>query len=482
MIRTFAFSLFLCLLSSLFSFTTTAQEYNSYDISKYYTPDIVRNQLDLTFSSAGSFNSSSNNSFNISTDNAIDGYLRSAFINYVNTRKMIRTINASLGFRGSSNGSDDLTSQLKFQSGNFDNGAGIGASYQLFNNANQFISFGGNFNYDYSSGHSDKTNTLNKADRTNSNRFYTSLYAYIGAGVGRIEIVTDAQQAIYMIDAFAKNKILSNVLSSNEIFSLSQEISRIKNKRFLDSRLHLIDEVSQVDSFFVANKLINKYDAKYFTTLYDSWLYGDKFERKSGSALELRFSPNMSMNNSYAKNTYAIITDSLSESKDYFSNSQYNLYLSYNYEKPDHQKWQHSVNAMVSFASTNYHSLSQDMVLNSTNNSSSESKIANALVSYKLGFYPDTRTNIFAQVSQNAEYNIYAASTFNGNIQVFNPNTLSLNSSLDCGMYYYFSPQLRLSATLNFSNVHNIQFTSGSSSFSNNLSSNFSVGVNYSIF
>ncbi len=480
--RTFVFSLFLCLLSSLFSFTTIAQEYKDFDISRYYTPDIVRNQLDVTFSGAGSLSNSTNNSFNGSNDNDVNAYLSSAFINYVNTRKMIRTINAGLGLRGYSNVSNDLTNPLKSQSGNFDNGAGIGASYQFFNKTNQFLSFGGNINYDYFSGYSNKTNNLNQADRANSNRFYTNLYAYIGAGVGRIEIVTDAQQAIYMIDAFEKNRILSRDLSSNEIFKLSQEISRIKNKRFLDSRLHLIDEVSRVDSFFVANKLIYKSDAKYFTTLYDIWLYGDKFERKSGSALELRFSPNMSINNSYAKNIYTILTDSLSETKDYFSSSQYNIYLSYNYEKPDHQKWQHSVNAMLGFASSSYTASSHDIVLSSTNNSSTETKMTNASVGYKLGFYPDTRTNIFAQIDQNAEYNIYAASTVNGNNQVSNLNTLVLNSSLNCGMYYYFSPQLRLSAVLNFSNVHNIQFTSRSSSASNILSSNFSVGANYSFF
>ena len=459
----------------------TAQDYKNFDLSKFYTPDIVRNQLDIVGSSDGWLNSSSNSNVNISSDNAIKGNLSATFSNYVSTRKLIRTINGGIGLGGNAAGNNDFFSIIKQQSGGFSNSGGIGTSYQLFNNAIQFLSFGGNLNYGYNSWYSNKTNNINNADRSTNNSFNGRLYLYAGAGIGRIEIVTDAQQAIYLIDAFSKNKILNRDLSSNEIFSLSQEISRLKNKRFLDSRLHLIDEVSHIDSFLIANNLITKSDARYFTTLYDIWLYGDKFERKSGSSLELRLSPNINFNNSYSKNSYQISNDSNSEVKGNSSSSYYNLSLNYQYEKPVNQKWQHSINASMAIVIANYIDASQDLIANMTTNNSNETKNASASASYKLGFYPNTRTNIFAQVSEYLGYNFSASSIFNGITQSY-LNTLSTNTSLNCGMYYYFSPQLQLSAALTLLNGHDIQYNTGNPYVLNGFSSTFSVGINYSFF
>ena len=39
----YIFSLCLCFLCTTFSFRLSAQEYNNFDLNKYYTPDIVRN-------------------------------------------------------------------------------------------------------------------------------------------------------------------------------------------------------------------------------------------------------------------------------------------------------------------------------------------------------------------------------------------------------------------------------------------------------
>lgn len=460
----------------------SAQEYKTFDLAKYYTPDIVRNQLDVAGSSAGLLNSSSTSSINISNNNAINYNLNSTFSNYVSTRKMIRTINAGLGFRGSAGSNQDFQVAINQQSGSFDNSAGIGTSYQLFNKTSQFLSFGGNINYIYYSTFSNKTNNLNKADRVNDNGFSGNINLYVGIGIGRIETVTDAQQAIYLIEAFAKNKRLSRDLSTNEIFSLSQEISRVKNKRFLDFRLHLIDEVSKVDSFFVANNLINKTDANYFTTLYDIWLYGDKFERKSGSTLELRLSPTLNANNSYTKKSQEIYIDSLYESKGNSLFSSPNLSLSYQYEKPFNQKWQQSVNASLVVEFTNFKYTSENLIVNTTINNSNNTKTARAYASYKLGFYPNTRTNIFAQISQNFGYNFYASQIYNDITLESVQKALSSTTSLNCGTNYYFSPQLRLSATLNIQNGLQIQYIPGNTYGTNGLTSNFSVGVNYSFF
>lgn len=474
--KTFITSFIFCFFCGVLSFNASAQEYK-YDISKYYTPDIVRNQLDLSVSSSGSLNST----LNTSNDNAINGNLNANFSNYVNTRKLIRTINANLLLNGSASSENNLTTGINQQSGHFYNSAGVGTTYQLFNPTNKFLSFGGNINYGYNIS-SNKIDSLNKADIVKYNLLSSNLNLYIGVGFGRIENVTDAQQAIYLLEAFSKNNVLGRDLSNNEIFNLSQEISRIKNKRFLDARLHLIDEVSHVDSFLVANNLIKKSDANYFTTLYDIWLYGDRFERKSGQSIELRFTPNIRFDNSYSKIAYEFTNHSDLEGKGNSLYSNYNISLIYNFEKPFNQKWQHSVNASLNGVLNNSSYTSTSILpLNNESKSAYNSKYANANASYKLGYYPNTRTNIYAQINQAVEYDFYTSSTINGNQQVNNEKILSSNTSLDFGTYYYFSPQLRLSANLNLSNNHQVYYNS-SYPVSNVLNGQFSVGANYSFF
>jgi hypothetical protein len=467
----------LCFLVAFIS-NLSAQEYKTFDLSKYYTPDIVRNQLDLSGSSYGYFKST----LNSSKYNSINGNLSATFTNYLSTRKMIRTINAGLGLGGNGESSNDLTTEINTKSGNFNNTANLGTSYQLFNASRQFLSFGGNINYGYSSFFSDQTDSLKRTDTYKSNRLSAKLDLYIGAGIGRIETVTDAQQTIYLIEAFTKNNILDRDLSSKEIFSLSQEISRTKNKRFLDARLRLMDEVTHVDSFFVANNLIKKSDAKYFTTLYDIWLYGDKFERKAGQSIEFRFAPTVTTDNFYNKNTYEISTNTVSETKNNHLNTNYILSLIYSYEKPFDQKWQHSINALLAGTLSNFDYTEKYLSpVNNEYRSTSSSKYAEANASYKLGFYPNTRTNIYAQIIQQVGYSFDYSSTYDGNTYVNNARILSFSTNLNLGTYYYFSPQLRLSANLNLSNNHRLYYNYSYPVF-NEFNNSFSVGANYSFF
>ena len=456
--KTFISGFILCFIGT-FSMSSIAQEYKNFDLSKYYTPDIVRNQLDVSGSSNGSFNSSLDHS----SGNYINGNLNAAFSNYKSTRKLIRTINANISLSGITGNGNDLTTGTNRQNGDFNNSAGFGTSYQLFNTSKQFLSFGGNINYGYASEYSNQTDSLKKADTYKHYSLNAGLNAYIGVGIGRIENVTDAQQAVYLLEAFTKNNVLDRDLSTNEIFSLSQEISRIKNKRFLDARLHLMDEVSHVDSFFVANNLIKKSDANYFTNLYDIWLYGDRFERKAGQSFEIRFTPSATLYNYYYKTTYEISNNTNLENENSNLIATYNLALIYNYEKPVNQKWQHSINATLVGVF-------------------SDQRYTKANASYRLGFYPNTRTNLYAQISQNIEYNFYGSPTINGYTYPVNIKKFSSDTYLALGTYYYFSPQLRLTAAINLMKQHQIGYITGISQTSNTLNSNFSVGVNYSFF
>ena len=135
---------------------------------------------------------------------------------------------------------------------------------------------------------SEKSNTVS---RQSDSQFRAGVSPAIGWG--RIEDVTDARQTIYIIDALRENGVLNRDLSVQEMFEFSQLISSVKNKRFLDSRLHLIDELTTVDNYLKNKGVIADGGAAYFANLNDMWQYGALFERKSGYEVTFNANPGL---------------------------------------------------------------------------------------------------------------------------------------------------------------------------------------------
>ena len=268
----YIFSLCLCFLCTTSFFRLSAQEYNNFDLNKYYTPDIVRNALDFGMSINDNFNSQSSSSDTISS-NYLRWYFNPTFSRYKDTRKRVTTL--SVG--GTTNGSSQQSSNL-YRSRYSDNDATINYKTSFYNKKNNFLTFNASGNYTDNSSDINQKNDAGEITLENynkSNRW--NLRASIGIGKGRIEQVTDARQAVYILDELSKRGKLTKTLSDIEIFNFAQTISKVKNKRFLDARLHRIDEITTVDSFLVKNNYLTSQDAGYFSTLYDFWEYGDLY-------------------------------------------------------------------------------------------------------------------------------------------------------------------------------------------------------------
>ncbi|MDR0295054.1 MAG: hypothetical protein LBH91_02530, partial [Prevotellaceae bacterium] len=306
-------------------------EYINFDISKYITPDIVRNQLDINFNF---------NSYNLRTDysesnrdnkyesSSYTGNISSYFSHYVNTRKKISSLTVDLSFGG------NYYSYKDKQTNNLITIDEESSSYQLNPSLDLswlnkwyfskliFLDYGinGTISYNF------KQNKIkNQSEDSKQKDFSLNISPQVGIGYGRIENVQDARQAVYIADALSKRKVLTRNLSNDELFELSQIISTVKNKRFLDSRLHLIDEITSVDSFFVNNKLLTDNGVAYFTTLYDMWNYGALFSRKSGYEISLVARPYFGCQN--IENTY--------ETRDVIQKStRHIINLDFSYEKP----------------------------------------------------------------------------------------------------------------------------------------------------
>ena len=444
--QTFITGFILCFFLAVLSFNTSAQEYK-YDLNKYYTPDIVRNQLDLNFNSVGGFSnqlyrrdSLPNNTQNL---NNLNGVLGSSYQTYKNTRKNVSTFNIDLNLRGQFNNSDYKPSNDSFLATQSTTNLNIGYNVWLYNPKKQFLSFTihGNISEDGNMNHTTHLSVKTKAGNQNFDGF---LRASIGVGFGRIESVEDARQAIYILDELSKKKVLTRQLSDDEIFQFAQQISRVKNKRFLDSRLHLIDEITSVDSFFVSNHLLTNSDASYFTTLYDYWQYGALNSRKSGHEFAMSLSPAVSLS---SDNRLSI--DSLIWAHGYNNNISGEFSITYNYEKPVSLNWQHSGSVSLRCNTTRY----EQSILPDINNTLDIRKYTyyNAYLSgsYYISYYPNTRTNYSVGLAQfislMLQDDMISATTSPEN-RSQSRTSFNLNAS------YYFSPQFRLSGNARIGN------------------------------
>ena len=475
--KTLFFSFGLCFLCANHSFNLLAQEYKSFDLNKYYTPDIVRNGLSLS----GSSNGKLDNQTDESQQGEFNANLNVQLYSYLSTRKLVRSISTTMNLSGNTDSEKTLSTGLNSKSSNFNSRFGFNTNYKLYNPQNKFISLGGALSSWYDSGSSNRTDTLEHSDTGNRKYIGANADLYVGAGIGRIENVTEARQALFLIDVFSKNNILSRDLTYNEIWNLAQEMSRIKNKRFLDSRLHLMSEISHVDSFLTANNLITKPDALYFTNLYDIWLYGDAFQRLSGQSIELRLNPDFDVRsfNSKYDNTIDGVYNYSSENNNFRAN--YSFSLLYQYEKVINQEWQKSANASININLINLNN-EQTYSNNNINKMSTKEDIASLSGAYSSGYYPNTRTNIDANINQVLSSSFYNTRTRNGVIETNDQRSLISDTYLEVGTYYYFSPQLRLSASANISNHYFTNDITNSTLQQNRLIGNYSIGLSYSFF
>ena len=289
--------------------------------------------------------------------------------------------------------------------------------------------------YDYTQ-NKIKNRSEDGIQKKNEYGFYVS--PGLGIGYGRLEDVEDARHAVYIANALSKRNILARNLSNEELFELSQQISTVKNKRFLDSRLHLIDEISTVDSFFVKKELLSNNGVNYFTTLYDMWQYGALFPRKSGYEVYFLI---------YTNNTYHYMknTPDLEEIIWYPHRAFLATALNLNYEKPFKLNWQHSVEV------GSYVEFRQEKAGETDFNSifSTDRKTFSAWTNYSLGYYPNTRTNIRATAGQQIWEQRY---------KIDINNSTRYTAIFNVGLDYYISPYFTVAGNFGLKGTSKISF------------------------
>lgn len=447
----------------------TTNDYKGVDISKYITPDIVRNSLsvnlDLNNESSNIEHESESYSNSTSNNNEFVGNFSSNFSHYINTRKRISYFSLSLNEHFKSSYTDIYSIYNNTENSdtkstiNSQHGLWFGSSNTKYFSKPFFLVYDINASmlYNFSQ---DKTTDESWGSNKEAKAAAFNFMPRLGFGYGRVENTEDARQAVYMANALSKNGVLTRKLSDEEIFDLAGRMSTVKNKRFLDSRLRLIDEISTVDSFFVNKGLLQDNGAAYFTTLYDMWQYGALYPRGSGWKISFTVRPEYAYQ--YVKNEPEV-----PNVIHYPHTAALNSLLIFNYEKPVKLNWQHSIDigteAMFrqgKIGQTDFNSIF-----------SNQGKMLWTWAGYSLGYYPNTRTRIKTSIGH----------------RLLNQFTRGIDSdqlyqTYTAGMYteasYYFSPHVRFAGSfeLNYEHLLSgdiIRYNSNSDRFSTLLNVRF---------
>lgn len=422
---------FVAFLSMFITLSIIAQNYTDFDISKYITPDIKRNALDLSFGMNENYND--DQAFSRTFSN-FQGELGAGLEHYTHTRKKQSVFGVDLDVNGKA--SVHRNDLFKTKVSSFSPAMYIYSTNRIYNTSNNFWLIGGSARFS-----NDRENSFRESFANNEqeqdltqNYKYANIRLNAGWGKGRIEWVKDAIQAVYIFQELSHKGMLSRRVNNDEIWELSQLVSTVKNKRFFDSRLHLIDEISQVDSFFVANDLIKEGQAAYFTTLYDYWLNAESFDRFSGTRFETLFEGSLTSNKNNSQ-------DQLTQANDWEQNNRHKTLTwknQFTYEKPVNLWWQNSAFALFETGYSDYHLKSP------TIENRYKAFVTSLYGSYSWSYYPNTRTSFSADLSQRL--------TFAKELDPEDDHQLFINdlflpfsskTTVVGRVYYYISPQLR---------------------------------------
>jgi hypothetical protein len=280
-------------------------------------------------------------------------------------------------------------------------------------------------------------------DRLGEDRHLFSVGAPVKIGLGRLERVEDARQALFLMEALQKVGRLSDSISQQDYLNLSAFVSKLRNKRFFDVRLQRIYQVKALDTFMRRNKLTRETDAPYFTTTYDYWMYGGNPIRQSGRRFAVAFYP-MIARQSERRSQLGFTTTLEANYKKSFQ--QGFVALECDIEKPFRQKWQSSLNGRL-FMGKRINKYLTESILNEIDEKYNVPSIQ-FKVNYGLGFYPSTRTSITWNTSIDLArvHSVYTTDKSFTNSFDFDMDRNIFSTNLQAT--YYVSPRFRIAANI----------------------------------
>jgi len=260
-----------------------------------------------------------------------------------------------------------------------------------------------------------------------------------GIGKGRLENITDMQNALWLNKELAVTQRLTRNLSADDLTDLGKAITKGNNTRILDSRKRTQFFLATVDNYLQQKGLINKTDITYFSSLNDILFFAFNTPRLSGTEKFIRFTPSVSGNNGEQHQGNGI-----DRSTSDFNAKSLVLSSGIKKYKPVSLKHQNNYGASVKL---NYTSTDLNNSFYTNNNLSSEIKGQTDLKQaglnafYEHAVYPNTRTVVavnlqatFGYQDVSAKEDFFANTNLSGNFNYF----ISYRTRLNCNVTAYW--------------------------------------------
>lgn len=442
----------------MFSICLKAQ-YNNYDLNKYTNPDFKRKSLDIFFNSAGNFER--DNQIN---NNFVKGNAAFQF-NAIKSNRRIQD-QTTLGITGIiSHSKLNNESYTKTRQDSITIIFDRKAHYYI--TPKQFIEVSprANMLYEY-----DRTKTSQSIEtRSRKKKFRTEFELDLGYGIGRLENVTDARQAIYILEDLQSKGVLRKTLTSEQINELARQMAIIKNKRQFDAREKTIEELTFVNNYLIAQNYIDSINtAEYFLSLNDFWGNGDKVMRVVGHRFKLGLAPTYIFQGRTHKNTHINAVDN-NEVHQYTQDIDNKwggtFYIDYTHEKAINMKFQQSFN------------IGSRNGLYRWKNRKSNEFLQHSYAKLTYGYYANTRTYFELALSEHFYWNHTPKSSL-----VEHANTLSSDTKIDFKGYYFISGQLRIFGSFGMEYSYFREAEINQTRYNKYPHSRFDFGIQLSIF
>jgi hypothetical protein len=429
----------LVLSSAMMITTILNSQYSGFDLAKYKLPDIKLNRLDFNLNLN---QTKSNNIIDPSQyakskvlSDYFYGTLNLDYFHFRNSEKYQGNINIDLNIQPSLNTTRD--NGLVVRSNNLNIDFLISSTNRFFIQKLIFFEIDPELSLNSGRGKNHRDFSSTSAQDYKTDQFTKTASIPVSVGHGRIEPVEDARLAIYILEELNKVGRISTLPPDNVVLEMAKVISKIKNKRFFDSRIRKIEELQMIDSFLVANKLISSDDISYFAVLNDQWDYA------SGPVREAGFAINAGIDNYASQSNYSdeLTITGNTPSKNEQSSNLYRIggFIQVKKAKPINLYWQNSFEILLSAGREfNRNPKEKDSPVFNY-----ESDIVKTYLRYSWQYLPNSRTSLGLDL--NGTYQ-YSSGNRNSGIANGNYSDKGYNFSLypAFNINYYVSPQLRI--------------------------------------
>jgi hypothetical protein len=257
----------------------------------------------------------------------------------------------------------------------------------------------------------------------------------LGIGKGRLENVTNMQNALWLYKDLQDEQRLTRALTPDELNELGQAITFANNTRVLDARRRTRFILETTDQFFQQKNVLTATDIKYFSSLNDILFFAFNQQRLTGTEFYVRVTPAISQ----ARNDQ--INDPFgTDYKGRFDTKSILLAAGISRYKPVSLRHQNNYGislglSYISDYESNKHFSGGSLV--SQNNYNPNLRQGDVNLFFEHAIYPNTRTALNFSLDSKAGYQDIGTQS-----EFFGMATLSANVN------YFVSYRTRLTCTL----------------------------------